>query len=218
MDILLFQSTEKLASHCQLKNFIHFLHCNGIKGPIRFAFIEADAPLLNNLTIRQNIHLDSIPQTMTQSGDFQLKEHLQENCNPHLSKILDCIGLLDELPTNVDDQTRKLAGLLKGLLQKADYLFLESPEKYLSKDNLKIFIKAMEFQTANTGQIVFINSDQESLWHPYISKTVSRRPSENFEILAVNKQGTGEPFQEAPETKEGVLQFYNLDKNKGRAA
>ena len=207
-DILLFKAASSLnLRHCQLKNFLNFLNTNKVKKPIRFAFIEKDAPLINNLSLRENIYLDSVPNTLISSKDFQLNQYLEKSGNKYLLEIYKRLLLLDETPDKVDIVTRKLAALLKGLIQDCDYLFLDHPEEYLNEENLEIFTQALAIQTGLTGKIVFIHSDKESLWVEHVSKTVVR--DENFEFLV-------EPtFNKALKAKFAVLENDQVDDNEG---
>lgn len=213
MDIILFKVTDHLQRRCQLKNFLHFLHSYGIKRPIRFAYVEGNAPLLNNLTLRENIYLDSLPHSLTQSKDFQLKSHLEKMGNEYLLKLFHKIGSLDCYPTEVDQQTRKIAALIKALMQNPDYLLLEKPEHDLDQEHLLLFVKAMEFQTIGQGLVVLISSPQEKFWQQHISKTVTRGPKQEFLVdsNAFDKKSTN---SNDTEKKLGHLRFVNLDDKK----
>lgn len=219
MDIFYFPTLKKVGQG-QLKNFIHFLNFFGIKKPIRFAYIEEEGSLLNNLSLRENIYLDSIPSSVSAAKGFSLEEELSKTGNEALLELFSKITLLDELPQNVDEQSRKLTSLIKGLLKESDFLFLESPEKNLHFENLNLFKKALEFQTSTQGQTILIASPDELTWESFINKKVSRGPSKEFIISSIINNKTRELFIKDQEesSSEGILDFDSSNSTNKRAA
>ncbi|MBH48737.1 MAG: hypothetical protein CME71_11260 [Halobacteriovorax sp.] len=212
-DILLFKF-EKTTKGCRLKHFLHFLNSGGVRRPIRFAYIEAEGPLISNLSLRENIYLDSIPNSLSETKDFQMKSFLQRSSNHHLIDFYNRIPLLDELPGDVDAQTRKMAALFKGLLQSADYLFLESPERYLDDQALEVFTSALRFQTASRSQTVLLDSSNPKLWTPYASKVVLQSSGGNYDVEPILSGKVKRKFLELAHSEpipEGNLRFLNLD-------
>lgn len=222
-DILLF-NFDNIPRGCRLKHFLHFLNAQGTKRPIRFAYIEAEGPLIANLSLRENIYLDSIPNSLSETKDFQMRSFLQRSSNQHLIDFYNRIPLLDELPNNVDAQTRKMAALFKGLLQSADFLFLESPERYLDNETLDVFINALRFQAAGRGQTVLIDSESPQFWLPYASKTVSHHQAGSYLVKPVSSERVRRRFLEIIPNQgihEGQLNFLNLSEvlsGKGKKA
>jgi ABC-type multidrug transport system ATPase subunit len=208
MDILFFLKTQELVSSSrQLKDFIHFLKLMGPGESLCFSYVDQDGPLLNNLTLRENIYLDSIPSGLSKTKEYQLQDFLRRTGNGHLIDLYSKVQLLDEYPDKVDAQTKKLAALTKGLLQKADYLLLDSPEKYLGEENTKLFIKALEFQVSNSGQIVLISSENTAFWEPLSTKKVLRTDNKKFAIVPMIGQAPRSIQAELP-SKQGLLEFH----------
>lgn len=212
-DILLFRFDESKRG-CKLKHFLHFLNSQGARRPLRFAYIESEGPLISNLSLRENIYLDSIPNSLSETKDFQMRSFLQRSSNHHLIEFYNRIPLLDEMPGAVDSQTRKMAALFKGLLQSADYLFLESPERYLDDASLEIFTNALRFQVAGRGQTVLIESDNPQLWTPYANKMVLHKSGAHYDVQPVLANRVKRKFLEIvphEEVAEGSLRFLHLD-------
>ncbi|MBT7610776.1 MAG: hypothetical protein HN576_13530 [Bacteriovoracaceae bacterium] len=184
-DIIFFRSDPKKYTASQLKNFIHFLNSNGIKRPYKFSHIEGEGALIPNLSIRENIHLDSVPNQLSTSKDMHLTKLLEKNGNYHLLEMFNFIPELDHYPETVNDQVKKLASLIKGMIQEADYLFLEKPEMYLEEKHLDLFLKAIHYQTRSLGQIVFVHSQNEKFWRTHISKVVTRGYKNEFLVTPV---------------------------------
>lgn len=213
-DILLFQFESSNRKSCRLKHFLHFLNSQGARRPLRFAYIEAEGPLISNLSLRENIYLDSIPNSLSETKDFQMRSFLQRSSNHHLIEFFNRIPLLDELPGAVDAQTRKMAALFKGLLQSADYLFLESPERYLDDEILAVFTNALRFQAAGRSQTVLIDSENPQFWTPFASKLVCHQSGGTYDVQPIMAQKVKRKFLELlpkGEIPEGSLRFLHLD-------
>lgn len=212
-DILLFHF-ENSGKSCRLKHFLHFLNSQGARRPLRFAYIEAEGPLIGNLSLRENIYLDSIPNSLSETKDFQMRSFLQRSSNHHLIEFYNRIPLLDELPGAVDAQTRKMAALFKGLLQSADFLFLESPERYLDDETLAVFTSALRFQAAGRAQTVLIDSENPQFWTPYANKAVEHLADGSYEVKPILSGKVKRKFLElVPDGQipEGKLRFLDLD-------
>ena len=219
LDILFFPLQENDQACSQLKTFLHFLKTQSKGQEWRFSFVDSEAPLLNGLTIRENIYLDSIPNSLTSTKEFQLKTFLRRKGNVNLMELFNKIQLLDEYPENVDAQTRKLAALIKGMLQDTDYLLLGHPEKYLDRQNRERFIRALEFQASSTGQIILVASEEQEFWSPMMTKIVERNENKQFEIKPVLRKAISEESDRKPnEGNTGHLKFFNFEQEDKKAS
>jgi len=176
-DIVLFQWQENQGTKTQtsLRKFLSFLKMNKVTAPIRFSYIDREGSLLPGLSLKENISLDSIPSTVSASKEFTLEDHLERLGNKALITLYQKIDLVEDLPYQVDAKTRKIAALVKGLLQKSDYLFMDSPERYLDDATLEIFTNALQNSLENNGQTLFLVSDNLQTWTPYVTKTVTEK-------------------------------------------
>lgn len=218
-DIILFEKESAPNTGC-LKQFLNFLRLQKVPGPPNFSFVDAKGSLLGNLSLRENIALDSIPSTVSATRTFTLEDHLKRLGNPHLWELYQSIKLVDHRPPHVDDMTCKTTALVKGLLQKADFIFLESPERYLDQSLLKVFLKALQYQLKETGQTLLLTSDNPQLWQPLITKTVSSRKCQRTGKLELKvRDKVCIPFKEqiqqvaAKHASSGVLVFNHPKKD-----
>ncbi len=170
-EIIYFESREQ-KSHATLKRFLTYLKVQKVPGPIRFAFIDEKGPLIPNLSLRDNISLESIPSTVSSDKEFTLEDYLERRGNDALTKLYKNIKLVEDFPSEVDSQTLKIASLIKGLLQDGQYLFLENPERFLDKENLKLFTNALLHQLSERKQTLLLKSSTPSVWSPYITKWI----------------------------------------------
>lgn len=218
-DILLFKNDENRYGHSQLKKFLSFLSSNGVKRPYKFAYIESEGPLISNMSLRDNIHLDSVPLSLSNTKEMELKYLLDKIGNDDLLNLFAKIENLEVKVSEVSHQVRKLAALIKGLIQEADYLFLEMPEKHLSDNQLRLFVNALNHQVQNNGQMVFISSPAVLFWQGKVSKIITRGPKKEFLVTPVVKHvGTSvigpKTVTASPETVAADLQLVSDDEKK----
>ena len=171
-EIIFFEANSEQKSHATLKRFLTFLKVKKVATPIRFAFIDEKGPLIPNLSLRDNISLDSIPSTVSSDREFSLEDYLERRGNEALTKLYNNIKLVEDYPNAVDSQTLKIAALIKGLLQDGKYLFLENPERYLDKENLKLFTHALLHQLSEKKQTLLLKSSTPTHWSPYITQWI----------------------------------------------
>ncbi len=197
-EIIFFENNSEQKSQATLKRFLTYLKVKKVPGPIRFAFIDEKGPLIPNLSLRDNISLDSIPSTVSSDKEFTLEDYLERRGNDALTKLYNNIKLVEDYPSAVDSQTLKIAALIKGLLQDGKYLFLENPERFLDKENLRLFTHALLHQLSERKQILLLKSTTPSVWSPYITQWI--KESTCPQTGKVNLK----PHQNIP---EGVLPF-----------
>lgn len=201
---------QRARSQSTLKQFLTFLKMQRIRGPIRFAFIDENGPLIPNLSLRDNISLDSIPSTVSSTKEFTLEDYLERLGNESLGKLYRNIKLVEDLPAQVDSQTNKIAALIKGLLQQGDYLFLENPERFLDKGNLKLFTQALLTQLAAEGITLLLKSDSPHLWQPYITKTVKQNICDETGRLSMECEARVGSTENKSTENPGILQFRHI--------
>ncbi|MCY4523535.1 MAG: hypothetical protein OXB84_02225, partial [Halobacteriovoraceae bacterium] len=155
--ILLFKAFLK-KRHCKLKDFLNFLNFINVEKPIKFSYVDADATLFPNITLKENILLESISNSLANSKEFQLREFFKRKDNKHLAKLFEKIKKLDIPSHKADMESKKLTVIIKAFLQDVDYLFFESPEKHLSGENLKIFIRALKYHVKGPDKVALIST------------------------------------------------------------
>ncbi|OUR97766.1 hypothetical protein A9Q84_06080 [Halobacteriovorax marinus] len=184
-DILLFETENQKHNQSQLKDFIYFLKYCGKRGAIKFNHVEEKATLLKNLTLKENILLDS---GMKRNEDKSLVKLLAEKGLTYLSLLAKKLDDENLYPNQVDIEAKKITSLIKVLFSSADYLFLERPEKYLSKSTQDLFISALFQSLTQKGQILLLTSDQRNMWLQHVTKVVTRSKNSHFSLDAVISQ------------------------------
>ncbi len=193
-DILLFKNSGNDKGHCHLKTFINFLNFNKVKRPIKFAYISSNTQLIEKLTLKENILLDYIPTDLSTSKECQLNSYLQKSGNTHLLQLFKQIKLPDAYPSKIDRETQQIVIFIKGLLQQSEFLFLERPEEHLSPENIINTIKAIEFQSSNSNQVILLNTTMSEQWFSHITKIVTKIQKQSFDITPVINQKVKNKF------------------------
>ena len=171
-DIVLFRTEYDQEDNCRLRDFLNFLKYMKVKRPIKFAHVDKDATLIRNLSLKDNIFLESIPNSLASSKDVQLREFFEKKDNLYLNRLFDRIDKSEKKSEEANQEIRKLTALIKGFIQEVDYLFFESPEKHLSDENLKIFINALRYHSCRWNRISFIKSPLKDFWYQICSVEV----------------------------------------------
>ena len=213
MDLALFENRQGTSEFSQLKDFLSFLKLYRYPKPFRFSHVESTGPLIENLSLEKNILLH-VSGSEAGAEDLDINPILEHTGNPHLMELYGRISLKHATPSEVDDETRKGAALVKSLVQENDFLFLENPEKYLGKEMLALFIKALVYKTATTGQIVVVNTRFKNNWAPHLTKRIFRDEKNLFQVdhfgqgLDKSVLNLHKP-QEAEQ--EGILKIVNVN-------
>ena len=181
-DIVFFRTEYDRDDNCRLRDFLNFLKYMKVKRPIKFAHVDKDATLIRNLSLKDNIFLESIPNSLASSKDVQLREFFKKKDSLYLNKLFEKIDQSEKKTEGMNQETRKLTALIKGFIQEVDYLFFESPEKHLSDENLKIFINALNYHSCRWNRISFIKSPLKDLWHQICSVEVLFKNDRGYSI------------------------------------
>jgi len=169
----------------KLKDYIYFLKGQNIRGPYKFSYVDQNASLIETLSLKDNILLEAIPVSLKNSKEYQLHKFLEETGNQHLLGLYQHIQDLNLYPHQAGDQDRKICALIKSMIRKADYLYLENPEAYLFKDVLSILKEAIRHQVAIHQQVAVIHSQHFMLWSDEVNRIVSRQSDLRFVVTEV---------------------------------
>ena len=181
MDIALFDIPSRKRDYSELKFFLNFL--KSVKSTSRFSFshVESDAPLFPEKTLIENIYLD-LPKDKSLTPTENIESLIEESRNPHLMSFFNSIPLKHDKAKLVDDESRKCISLIKAILEQKGIMFIEKPDKFLGKEKLSLFIKALLYSSVTTGKTVVLTTRSNSLWTPYLTKKIYRNDSNQFEV------------------------------------
>ncbi len=213
-NIFSFSLPQKEHCECQLRTFLSFLISQGEGNAPHFAFASAEGSLLPNLTLRENIYLDSIPSSFADSKEVQLQNLIQKTGNRDLLEFYQSIPSLDVLASEVDHRTRKVTTLVKVFLQDVNYWLLDRPGKYLDQKNIESLAKILEFYKKFSNKTILLAAQENSAWKSLTTTWVYKLPNRSFKLCSTSKDNLLHFKKERPGPTEGVLHFKNLPRKK----
>ncbi|GAB4417287.1 MAG: hypothetical protein OHK0056_26150 [Bacteriovoracaceae bacterium] len=197
-----------------LKVFIHFLSSQGIARPFKFSFVESQALLLPNISLIENILLDTRSINHSKDSKASLELMLESKSNPFLKELAKEIQDLDCLPAKATAEQVKLTGIIKGMLNASDYMLFSKPELYLSEENTRTLIKAINIECHTHKRMALISSCESNTWLPHISKQVVKNEKNEFIIRPMLKIA---PNHLGPKAA-GHLEIRSLQLNQKKVA
>ena len=209
-NIFSFSLTENGYPECQLRTFLSFLISRGEGTTPHFAFASAEGSLLPNLTLRENIYLDSVPSSFADSKEAQLQNLIQKTGNKHLLEFYRSISTLDVLASKVDHQNRKATTLVKVFLQNANYLLFDRPEKYLEQKNIDYFVNILEFYKKFSNKTILLAGKRNDLWKSHITAWVYKLPNRSFKLCSTSKENLLYLKKAETDSTPGILNFKHL--------
>jgi len=222
--ILFVPENESVKNQSHLKTFINVLNYFKMKKPFKFSYIDTQGQLILDLSLRENILLDSTDHALLDDKDTKWKDLLLKHENKALVELVNSIDNLEVTAKNATAQELKVASLVKALLNRNDYLFLESPENFLTTAQLKTFKTALQHFNKANSSIVFIHSSQQQVWKNIINKQLLFSKNQRFILRPVVQYHLKEQLltraikPKANTEKYQGLHFINVDNGHKKAA
>ncbi len=173
-----------------LKDFLYFLKFEGQKGIIDFSYSWEKDSLHSNLTIKENLLLDSIPTSLIRDNENNLKEFFKTLENPYLIKLFEALGNLNDKVANLSIERLKLTSLIKAMVSKSEFVFLVEPESFDSYETIATLKQCILFEVDTHQRKFMIKPSQKETWlditthlitkdekHSYIKKTIESTKS-----------------------------------------
>jgi ABC-type lipoprotein export system ATPase subunit len=186
-DFVLFVPEEQQhQGQSHLKTFINALNFYKMKKPFKFSYISESGQLIPDLSLRENILLDCVDHSLQSNIKIKWNDVLTNHSNKEMINLMNHINDLDSNPNFAHQRCLKLAAIVKALLNKTDYIFLESPEKYLNALQLDNLVQALKFHSLNNESIIIIYSQRPSLWQNFTNKNLHFKANKKFEVSLQN--------------------------------
>lgn len=172
------------ASSCQLKDFINFVKSMDFRRPIDFSYVPREGNLIPNLTLKDNLFLEAIPMSLSTSKEFRFKEYLDKGENEHFFQLYQMITKLDHLPEHVDMAEQKILCILKALLKKSEFLFLEDPELHLcpNEDLINKVKAALAYESRKGRRFIILATTERERWNDIITHTISLAKNGQYQL------------------------------------
>ncbi len=189
MNIFIFENSS--FSNNSLKDFLYYLKYMGQRGVIDFSYANETDSMHLNLSIKENLILDSVPTSLIKDNEVNLSEFINNIKNPDLVKLLSQLGDLNRQVSSLCPRFLKLTSLVKALLSKREMIFLVDPHKNLIKEDIVLLKRCLFFESIENHRKVYIQSIDTNCWLDVANKIITRDEYLNFEEKS-------NPFLETP--------------------
>tara|TARA_Y100000780_G_scaffold155505_1_gene140157 strand:+ start:190991 stop:191635 length:645 start_codon:yes stop_codon:yes gene_type:complete len=179
-EIYLFNSEQKSFSANVLKDFIYYIKFTGKKGLINFSFSSAEDGLHQNLSIKDNYILDAVPTSLIKNSEDNFR-HTSDNLkNPHLKDLIKETDCINRIVKDLTCEEKKLVGIVKTILSASEYIFMDSPDRLICNDTLKLVKAALEFESSHNNRKVFLSPATKEKWLDIATHWVCKKENGSF--------------------------------------
>ena len=197
----------------ELKSFLTYLKYQKTPAPLIFSHIECEGKLIDKMTLLQNIFL-TLPTLERANTSEDFLQLIKKTDNNSLMCLSNQIKDFNAYPEDVTFNTIKIVQIIKGLLKRSKYIFVDMPEVNLMNHQLATFAKAIEHNAKLFHQTIFVRTNLK-IYFKNATQIIQRLPDGTFMQNQINVQA----FKSSPENElaiknEGYLKFvYNHQKN-----
>ena len=178
MNIYLFDS--KNGQRNSLKDFLYYLRFSGKRGVIDFSYANETDSLHHNMTIKENLILDSIPTSLIKENEVNLSDFLKEIKNPELIAMIAKVSNMERSIASLDKRTLKLTSLVKALLAQREMVFLVDPHSDLNAEDISLLKKCLNYESLHNNRKIFIQTSDQDCWLDTANIIIGRDAKNKF--------------------------------------
>lgn len=178
--IYLFDTESSGYQQNSLKEFIYYLKFMGKRGIIDFSYAAASESIHPGLSIKENFILDSVPTSLIKDKEDNLNQTISDLSNKHLIELIEDLNCINRKANELTKEEKKLSSIVKTLLSKSDYIFLEAPEKDLPYEILLKVKKCLLYEVEHHKRCVFIKANTQHSWLDIATDIVSKDKYNQF--------------------------------------
>ncbi|MBG60533.1 MAG: hypothetical protein CMJ16_08760 [Peredibacter sp.] len=179
-EIYLFNSEQRQFGANVLKDFLYYIKFTGKKGLINFSFSANEDGLHQNLSIKENYILDAVPSSLIKNSEDNFIHTSENLTNPHLKDLIARTNCIERLVKDLEREERKLVGIVKTILSNSEYIFMDSPDKFISPETLAIIKAALEYESSHNNRKVFLKAATKERWLDIVTHWISKDESGRF--------------------------------------
>lgn len=203
---IIFMSPKQKAYQSGLKNGLVALRYLGMKAYYQFAHVDEGQNFVKNLSLLQNIMLESDTQTLCYDQEQIIQERL--HMRPALKSLFFQIKNLNDLPSEAKKEELILASIVKSFLRNCPMIILDGIDEHLSHFQLKLLKKAILLKNEKENTSFLILSKNLDLWTELSDKIIIRKNDGTFQCMETTKKVEKPPVQHK---KDEVLVFNNVE-------
>ncbi|MAZ49711.1 MAG: hypothetical protein CME65_14210 [Halobacteriovoraceae bacterium] len=163
-----------------LKDFLYYLRFSGKRGVIDFSYANETDSLHHNMTIKENLILDSIPTSLIKENEVNLSDFLKEIKNPELIAMIAKVSNMERSIASLDKRTLKLTSLVKALLAQREMVFLVDPHSDLNAEDISLLKKCLNYESLHNNRKIFIQTSDQDCWLDTANIIIGRDAKNKF--------------------------------------
>ena len=156
-----------------LKEFMSFLKSNGSSGVIDFSFTSGLSSLHPTKSLKDNFILDSIPSSLIKNNDDNFEALIKTIKNETLVELVNSLKPFDKVPELYSEKEISIASMVKSLLSKSRYIFIDDTQLKLDHDALEIIKNCLQIEMNNHNRKIFISTNRATSWLSITSAIVT---------------------------------------------
>lgn len=164
-----------------LKEFIYYLRYNKAKGVIDFTYASHSDSIHPQLSLKDNFLLDSVPTSLIKEKEDNLKHNIEMLNNDTLVELIDFLQPLERIAQDLTHEEIKVASIVKSLLAKTQYIFLEEPDRDLSLNLLTKVKKCLTHEVVENSRAVFLKAYNNDSWLDVATDIITRNVNKEYE-------------------------------------
>lgn len=164
-----------------LKEFIYYLRFNKIKGVIDFTYAAHSDSIHPQLSIKDNFLLDSVPTSLIKEKEDNLQHNIDMLNNETLVELIGSLQPLDRISKELSQEEVKLASIVKALLAKTKYIFLEKPDMDLSLEMINKVKECLKHEVIENNRVVFLKAGNNDAWLDIATDIVTRNENKEYQ-------------------------------------
>ncbi len=170
-----------------LKEFISFMKSSGTSGVIDFSFSAGISSLHPSKTLKDNFILDSVPSSLIKNNEDNFKSLLKTIKNETLIGLVNSLKPFDKEPQYYCENDISVASMVKSLLSKSKYIFIDDTQLKLDHETLEIIKDCIKIEMEQNQRKVFISTKRATSWLSITSAIVTNKNG-SFSVKDMTEQ------------------------------
>lgn len=164
-----------------LKEFIYYLRYNKAKGVIDFTYSSHSDSIHPQLSLKDNFLLDSVPTSLIKEKEDNLNHNIEMLNNETLVELIEFLKPLERIAQDLTHEEIKVASIVKSLLAKSQYIFLEEPDRDLSLELLNKVKRCLTYEVVENSRAVFLKAHNNDSWLDVATDIITRNTNKEYE-------------------------------------
>lgn len=164
-----------------LKDAINYIRHENKRGVISFSFASGQDALVNDLSLIDNILLDTQKVDQLDHHQSNMMDLIQDHQNPFLEPLIRHIPSEKVMASQLNKSQAQLFSILKATLRSTEYLCVQVQETDLSIEHKQLIKKILLHEIMHEQRKVYLCSDHGAdFWSDIIGHYITRNDKMEF--------------------------------------